>query len=331
MKAIVYDQYGPPEVARLEEIPKPEIKRGEILVKVSASSVTTADWRMRASAFPGGLWLAGRLMTGLVRPKNRVLGVDFAGEVAAVGADVSRFRKGDRVFGFAGRGGHAEYLAVSAEGAIARTPDGISDPEAAALPFGALAALVFLRDVAKLKPGRKLLVVGASGGVGAYAVQIAKSLGAEVTGVASGGNADLVLGLGADHFIDYRTKDYAETGDSWDVIFDTVRPADFSDARRALKPGGLYLPLNFGVKDIIRSAFTGRRGAARMITTVNGDTREDIEAIAALVAAGDLRPVIDRRFPMSAVGEAYRHVEGRHRKGSVILEIMPGSAGRAAA
>lgn len=331
MKAIVYDRYGPPEVARLDDIAMPEIGETEILVKVRASSVTTADWRMRASAFPGGLWLPGRLMTGLFRPRNRVLGVDFAGEVAGVGGAVTRFRKGDRVFGFAGKGGHAEYLAISEDGAVARTPDGISDADAAALPFGAIAALVFLRDYARIRPGQKVLVVGASGGVGTYAVQIAKALGAEVTGVASAENADLLRDLGATQVIDYRATDYAATGERWDVIFDTVRPADFGHARRALAPGGLFLPLNFGVLDMIRASFTGRRGTPRMMTAINGDAREDVEAVAALVAQGAVRPVIDRRFPLAQVRDAYRHVEGRHRKGAVILEIAPRPATLAAA
>lgn len=323
MKAIVYDRYGPPEVARLAEIPAPEIGENDILVKVAASSVSTADWRMRASAFPGGLWLPGRLMTGLFRPKNRVLGTDFAGEVARVGPAVTGFEVGDRVFGFAGRGGHAEYVAVPANGAVARTPDSVTNAEAAALPFGALAALVFLRDYGHVAAGRRVLVIGASGGVGSYAVQIGKALGAEVTGVASAGNAAFVQSLGADRFIDYRTVDFAATGARWDVILDTVRPADFDHARRALTPGGVFLPLNFGIADMIRAPFTGRSGGPRMVTGINGDTRADLEMIAALVSEGALRPVIDSRFPMRKVRDAYARVEERHRAGAVILEIVP--------
>ncbi len=331
MKAIVCDRYGPPEVVRMEDIPTPEIGEKEILVKVRASSVSTADWRIRASAFPGGLWLPGRLMMGLFRPRSRVLGVDFAGEVAAVGAGVTRFRKGDRVFGFSGRGGHAEYVAVAEDAAVVKTPEAITDAEAAALPFGAVCALVFLRDVAKVTPGQKVLVVGASGGVGSYAVQIARALGAEVTGVASAASADLVRSLGATRVIDYRAEDYAATGERWDVIFDTVRTADFSHARRALTPGGLFLPLNFGVGDMIRAPFSGKRGQPRMVTTVNGDSLEAVETIATMVATGKIRPVIDSRFPMAQIRDAYRHVEGRHRKGAVILEVAPRPVSVAAA
>lgn len=330
MKAIVFDKYGSTDVLRQEEIDTPAITGTGILVRVRSSSVSTADWRIRASAFPGGLWLPGRLMMGLFRPKNRVLGADFAGEVVSVGAAVTRFKPGDRVFGFAGHGGHAEYLAVDAEAAVTHTPETLTDDEAAALPWGALAALVFLRDVARVGPGKSVLVVGASGGVGAYAVQIAAALGAEVSGVASGGNADFVRGLGASDVIDYRREDYAKSGRTWDVVFDTVRQADFAAARRALAPGGLYVPLNFGVADMLRAPFTGRGGGPRMVTTINGDTRADLEEVARMAAAGTLRPVIDSRFPMARVAEAHARVEGRHRAGAVILKIVPDVARMAA-
>ena len=270
-------------------------------------------------------------MTGLFRPKNPVLGVDFAGEVAEVGTGVTRFRKGDRVFGFAGKGGHAEYLAISEGDAVAKTPADLSDAEAAALPFGALSALVFLRDFGKVRPGHRVLVVGASGGVGGYAVQIAKALGAEVTGVASGDNAAFVESLGATDVIDYRTQAIAATGRKWDVILDTVRPADFAEARGVLAPAGVYLPLNFGLKDMLRAPSTGKRGGPRMITAINGDTREDIEKIAEMVTQGVLKPLIDSRFPMERIADAYRHVEGRHRKGAVILDVAPRPVSVAAA
>src|SRR5690606_20925394 len=265
MKAIVYDRYGPPEVLRLEEVQLPgagpgEVRvrvraapvttadwrlrapafpgalwppagPGEVRVRVRAASVTTADWRLRASAFPGVLWLPGRLMTGLFRPRNRVLGLDFAGEVDAVGDGVSRFATGDRVFGFAGKGAHAEYLVMPEAGAIAATPEDLSDPEAAALPFGALSALVFLRDYAGLLPGQSVAVVGASGGVGAYAVQVARALGARVTGIASAGSRGFVLGLGAERFVDYGVEDFTFGAERYDLVLDTVGATDFSRAR----------------------------------------------------------------------------------------------------
>jgi NADPH:quinone reductase-like Zn-dependent oxidoreductase len=207
MTAAVHDRYGPPDVLRLDRVPRPEPGAGALSVRVAASSVTTADWRLRASAFPGILWLPGRLMTGLVRPKNRVLGTEFAGTVAALGPGAAGFAPGDRVFGFCGHGGNADYLTVAADGPVVATPPALSDRAAAALPFGAISALVFLRDVARLGPGQSVLIVGGSGGVGVYAIQIARHLGAEVTAVASAANLELMRDLGAAHVVDYRAED----------------------------------------------------------------------------------------------------------------------------
>lgn len=321
MHALYYDRYGGPDVVSPREIAMPEPGKGEVLVRVAAAGVTTADWRLRASAFPGGLWLAGRLMTGLFGPRKRVLGGDFAGTVAAVGKGVSRFRPGDPVFGFSRYGAHAEYLVMSAEGALARRPEGITPAQAAALPFGAFCALEFLRDKARLRPGQRVLVVGASGGVGVYAVQMAKMFGAEVTGVASGDNLGLVRDLGADHVVDYRTTDLAGLSQRFDVIFDTVGALSFAAAKGLLGPRGLFLPLNFSAADLPRALFSGRKGGPRMVLHVSGDTREQAETVAGLVAAGRLKPVLDEVYPMDRIGAAYAHVEGRHRRGAVVLDI----------
>ena len=186
MKAAVYETYGPADVVKIDSRPKPEPGATELLVRVEATTVTTADWRLRASAFPGGMWLPGRLMTGLFKPKNEVLGAEFAGVVEETGGEVTGFKPGDRVFGFAGHGAHAEYLTIDETAAVAPIPAGLDTLEAAALPFGAVAALAFLRDVAKIKPGQDVLIIGASGNVGVYAVQIAKAMGATVTAVATG-------------------------------------------------------------------------------------------------------------------------------------------------
>ena len=185
MKAAIYTSYGAPDTVHLAEVPTPAPGPSEVLVRVHASTVTTADWRLRASAFPGLLWLPGRFMTGLLRPRNPVLGMEVAGEILAIGADVMRFHAEQRVFGFSGGGGHAEYVVLPEIAALIETPSQLSDAEAASLPFGAISALEFLRDIARVTPGQHVLVVGASGGVGVYAVQIAKALGAEVTAVAS--------------------------------------------------------------------------------------------------------------------------------------------------
>lgn len=230
MKAATYRRYGDADVLEIGDIERPEPGDGEILVRLHAAAVTTADWRLRASAFPGILWLPGRLMTGLFAPKNRVLGVAFAGRIVARGREVTCFKLGDAVFGFSGGGAHAEYLVVKADGPVAAKPENIGYGEAAAAPFGGLSALVFLRDFAAVKPGETVLVNGASGGVGVWAVQLAKHLGAEVTGVAGTDNVDFVRSLGADRVIDYRKEDAAASGERYDVVLDTVGKLPYAKA-----------------------------------------------------------------------------------------------------
>ncbi len=321
MKAAIYTQYGPADTVRIAQLPTPAPGPEEVLVRVRASSVTTADWRLRASAFPGLLWLPGRLITGLFAPRNPVLGMDFAGEVVATGHAVTRFRPSQRVFGFSGGGGHGEYLTVSQDAAIAVTPDALSDTDAAALPWGGLAALVFLRDVAHLRAGQHVLIVGASGGVGAYAVQIAKALGATVTGVASAANADFVRGLGADRVIDYRRESPAAAVDAYDLVFDTVGATRYPQMLRALKRKGLFLPLNFGGRELWHILLARLIRGPRLALHVNADKAEDLQVLLDLVAAGKLRPVIDRRFALDDIRAAHAHVETRHRRGAVIVDV----------
>ncbi len=322
MKAIVYDRYGPPDVLHLADVPQPEAGPGEVLVRVRAAAVTTADWRMRAAAYPGILWLPGRMMTGFLRPKHPVLGTDFAGEVVAAGPGASRFRLGDRVFGFSGRGAYAEYLTIAENGAVAATPDALSDAEAVALPFGAVSALVFLRGFAQLEPGQDVLILGASGGVGCYAVQIAKAMGAVVTGVASAANLDLVRDLGADRAIDYRAEDPMAGTDRYDLVFDAVGATDFARARPVLKPRGLFLPLNFGGREIVQVLLGKITGGKRIAIGVSGDSGADLDALKAMISAGTLRPVIDRIYPLDGIVEAHTYVEARHRRGAVVLSPM---------
>ena len=222
IKAIVCEEYGPPEVLEIEERPAPQLAPGSLLVEVHATSVTTADWRMRAADFGRGLQLIGRLVSGLWRPRNRLTGREFSGRVIAVAEGVSNFQVGDAVFGVNPAGVNAETIVVPADGPIERRPSGFDHAEAVSLPFGANTAVVFLEDLAKLKPGERVLIVGASGGVGVYAVQIAKHLGAEVVAVCSGRNADLVRSLGADAVIDYTREDPREAAGEFDVILDCV-------------------------------------------------------------------------------------------------------------
>lgn len=329
MQACIYEQYGPPDVVKLAEVPKPAPKPGEALVRVHAASVTTADWRFRAAAFPPVFWLAGRLMLGLFRPRSAILGADFSGVVEATGSKVTRFKVGDRVFGAASRGAHAEYVAVSGSGAMIHKPSWLSDHEAAAIPFGACSALMFLRDFAALRPGQRVLVVGASGGVGIWAVQLARHLGAEVTGVCSARNVELVRSLGAHHVVDYATGALPRNGETYDLIFDTVGVTSFVGCREALSEKGMYLPLNSGLREIVQAALTARSKGKRIKLAISRNTREGLEEIVGLMEAGAVKPVIDHVYPMAEIAEAHRRVDGRHKRGSVIVTMRGGEASSA--
>jgi NADPH:quinone reductase-like Zn-dependent oxidoreductase len=231
MQIIVCDNYGSPDVLKLETQDRPTIGAQELLVEVHATSVTTADWRFRAAWFPAGMGLLGRLMLGLRRPRNRSTGREFSGRIVAVGAEVTRFQIGDEVFGSNPGGVNAEFIAVPESAAVLPKPERLTHAEAAALPFGAITSVTFLREMAKIQPGERVLIAGASGGVGVYAVQVAKHLGAEVTAICSPGNAELVRSLGADHVIDYTTEDPRQMGRTWDVIVDPVGKMSFADYR----------------------------------------------------------------------------------------------------
>lgn len=318
MKAATVHRYGPADVLQIEELPRPVPGRGEILLRVRAASVTTADWRLRAAAFPGGLALIGRLVAGLWRPRHLVPGSDVAGEVAALGTGVEGFEVGQRVVAVLGHGGHAEYGLAKAEGAVAPIPEGMGFDEAAALPFGGLTALEFLRDVAKLRAGQKVLILGASGGVGAYAVQIAAALGADVTAVAGPRREAILRGLGAERVLDYRSDEI--TG-RFDLIFDTVGAMSWPESRGLLDKQGLFLPLNFGLRELGHLLRSKLSGGPRMALHVSGDSREGLESLLALWREGRLRPVIDSRFALDNIAEAHRLVETRHRAGAVVLEV----------
>lgn len=321
MKAAVYERYGAAEVVEIKDVPRPAIGDDQVLVRVYATTVTTADWRFRASAFPGILWLPGRMVAGLFSPKNPILGMEFAGRVVARGSNVTRFGLGDEVFGFADMGAHAEYVAVDAAGAITRMPGGLGYDEAAAVPFGALSALVFLRDFAKVKPGQKVLIAGASGGVGVFAVQLAKHLGAHVTGVCSTANTELVLSLGADRVIDYTKEDYAAAAEAYDLVLDTAGTTSFARARRVLKPHGVFLPIEFGAREIAQAALTRLGGGRRVLIGISGDSRQDTEHLAGLLETGEIRPVVDSRYPFERIADAHRRVESRHKRGSVVVLV----------
>lgn len=320
MKAIVADRYGSPEVLELEERPVPAAGPGELLVEVMATSVTTAEWRMRSGDFGGGMSVLGRLMMGITKPRERTTGREFAGRVVGLGPGVDTFSVGDDVFGTTG-GANAEVIATPASGVVTRMPRGLSYAEAVSLPFGAITALDFLEDRAKVRAGERVLIIGASGGVGVFLVQVAKAMGAEVVGVCSAANETFVRSLGADQTIDYRTTDLASLRGPFDVIADTVGKSTFRGFRHMLNPKGRHVFIEGGLRELLQGLTTRVGGGPRVISGVALDTLEGLERVRDRVEQGRLRPVVGRRFPMAAVVEAHRLVDHRHRQGAVVLDF----------
>lgn len=313
--------YGSSGVLKLKMMPQPSPGPGQVLIRVAHAGVTTADWRLRAALFPGMFALPARLIFGITRPRNPVLGSAFAGHVVALGGDVSGFSEGQAVFGFAPAGAHAEYLCLDAAGCVLPVPATLPLRDAAALPFGALSALVFLRDFAHLQPGQKVLIVGASGGVGAYATQIARAMGGQVTGVASAEHAPFLFDLGAQETLDYQTLGPGQWGRGFDLVFDVVGALSFRQARVLLSPAGLFVPLNWGHRDLFWALWARLWGGPQVKVGVSGDTKADLEVLAEMVREGTLRALVDSRFPFDQIRTAHDHVETRHRRGTVLLDM----------
>lgn len=319
MRALTYQRYGPPDVVRISDVPKPTPGPGEVLVRVNASGVNTGDWRLRAAAFPGMLAVPGRLMFGILKPRNGRLGTEFAGTIEALGKGASRFAIGDRVYGFSAKGGaSADYLAIPEDAGIAPLPEQLSFEEGAAIPFGGLAALVFLTQFGKLQAGQEVLIVGASGGVGVYAVQIAKAWGARVTGIAGPDSQELIRALGADVTVDYRATDITRLEDRFDLILETVGVLSSREAFGLLKPRGTFLPLNMGLPEI-GAALLNRFRDKTIKLGVNGDKAEDLATLNDLIGEGKLKPVIDSVYQLEEAAKAHERVEGRHKQGAVVL------------
>ncbi|MEO6013873.1 MAG: NAD(P)-dependent alcohol dehydrogenase [Devosia sp.] len=317
MKAAIYDTYGGPEVLRLTDLPKPEPKPGELLIRVRASSVTSGDARLRAFDIPGPFKIPARFMLGWPAPKNQILGYEFAGEVEAIGTGVTRFKPGDRVYG-GGDKCYAEYITIAETGAVAKIPQGLSDNDAASLTFGVTTAMYFLRG-AKITPGQSLLIIGASGCVGAYSLQLAKHLGAVVTAVCSGRNAELVRALGADRIIDYTSEDYLRSG-PFDAVMDTVGAIDFNRAKPLLKRGGAFLNVVMSGADILAMLSPFKDGR-RIVTGSFNPTQAMMLAINDLIADDAIAPVIDRTYPLEQISEAHAYVDTKRKRGSVVVAI----------
>ena len=307
MKAVVYTKYGPPEVLHLTEIAKPVPKDNEVLIKVHATTVTVGDTRMRSFTVPRGQWLFARLYLGLRKPKRTMLGMELAGEIEATGKDVTRFRPGDPVFASTfevGFGGYAEYKCLPEDGLLAIKPANLSYGEAAAAVGGGMTALRCLQR-GRIQRGQAVLIYGASGAVGTNAVQLAsRHFGADVTGVCSTANLDLVRSLGASKVVDYTREDFTQGGAAYDVVFDAVGKVPPARARKALKPGGVYLNVHRDAR-----AGSGQLRSAEML------------ALKELIEAGKLRQVIDRVYPLERIVEAHRYVDQGHKRGNVVIMV----------
>jgi NADPH:quinone reductase-like Zn-dependent oxidoreductase len=318
MRAVVHDRYGPPEVQRIEELERPEPMPDEVLIKIHATTVTRTDCHIRA-ANPF-LW---RFMTGFLRPKKRTLGIELAGEVEAVGADVTEFKVGDRVFGlqplFRPSGTHAEFICMRENGLLAHMPAAVTYEEAAAVCDGGLSALSALRR-AQVREGQKLLVYGASGSIGTAAVQLAKHLGAHVTAVCNTKNVELVRSLGADHVIDYLQEDFTKNGETYDVIFDAVGKHSFRRSRHSLKAGGVYIATD-NLINVALTLLTRRLGDRKVLFGSPKYSKQDVLFLKELLESGEYRPVIDRRYPLEDVVEATRYVETGQKTGNVVLTL----------
>ncbi len=324
MKAIVYTEYGPADVLHLQDVEKPTAKDNEVLIKVHATSVTAADCNARGFTFvPPGFGVMARLMFGPRKPRQPILGTELSGEIVEVGKDVRRFKKGDQVFGTSLKyGAYAEYICMAEDARLVMKPANLTFVEAASISFGASAALYFLRDKAKLQPGQKVLIIGASGCTGVYAIQLAKYYGAEVTGVCSTRNLEMVRSLGADHAIDYTKEDFTQNGQTYDVIFDMVPgKSSFGRVKSSLKPNGLYLAGAGGLESFAQMAWTALTGGKKVIAGMALDRVEDLVFLKELLEAGKLKPVIDRRYPLEQAAEAHRYADTGHKRGSVVITI----------
>ncbi len=330
MKAIVYEKYGPPEVLQLKEVEKPTPKDNEVLIKVHATSVNFGDLLARnfKEISPGKFnmpllfWFFVKIYFGFRKPNIKILGSEFAGEIEAIGKDVTLFKKGDQVFGYLGQsmGAYAEYLCMPENGCVAIKPANMIYEEAAVVPYGAIMALYLLRKM-NIQSGQKVLVNGASGGIGSAAVQIAKYFGAEVTGVCSTPRLEFVRSLGADKVIDYTKEDFTQSGETYDLIFDILSKSSFSRCKNSLKQNGRYLLASFKMKQLFQMLLTSITGGKKVICAIAPGSVEDLIFVKELIEAGKIKSVIDRCYPLEQTAEAHRYVEEGQKKGNVVITI----------
>ena len=317
MKAAVYTQYGPPEVLQIKQVEKPMPKKNEILIRIKATAVNSGDCRLR-KADP----FAVRFIFGLIRPKINILGSVFSGEVERVGDDVNNYKVGDVVFGHTDMrfGSYAEYICVPDNASIALKPTNISHTEVAVIPFGGVTALHFIKK-AKIKPGQKVLIIGASGAVGSAAVQIAKSFGANVTGVCSTSNIALVKSIGADKVIDYTKEDFNQNGKTYDVIFDTVKTISVSRSIKSVDKKGIMILSAAGLSEMLQGLWISISSKKKVLTGVISHKAEDLVFLKDLIEKNKLKSVVDRTYPLEQIAEAHAYVEKGHKKGNVAIEV----------
>jgi NADPH:quinone reductase-like Zn-dependent oxidoreductase len=320
MKAVIHDAYGGPEVLKPAEVPRPTPGLNDIRVRVHATSVTSGDLRLRAFDIPPLFWLPARLGLGITRPRNRILGSEFAGVVDEAGEAVARWKPGDRVFGMRVFGSYAEYKCVPETAAVAAMPANLPFEAAAAVPFGALTALHFLRK-AGIRSGQRVLINGAGGGVGLFAVQLARHLGTEVTGVCGPRSLELVRSLGAHRVMDYTREDFTRGGNSYDILLDTAGTTRFARCRGALTARGVHVFLIAGLAPLLQAWITPLIGGRRVVTGVAPERADDLEVIRGLLAAGAMRPVIDRTFLLEQAAAAHAYAESGDRRGQVVIRL----------
>ena len=334
MRAIVYEEYGGPEVLHLKELEKPVPKDNEVCIKVHATTVNYGDLTARnfrnmpLSKFnmPLLLYYPSRIAFGYFKPKINILGSEFSGIVEAIGKDVKRFKPDDPVYGYRGMnmGAYAEYVCMPAEGALAKKPVNLSHAEASVFPYGAIVALNLLRK-ANVQKGEKVLINGASGGIGSQAVQLAKYFGAHVTGVCGNRRIEFVKSLGADEAIDYSQDDFTTGEESYDLIFDILGRSSFASCKRVLNPEGRYLLASFKMKQLFQMLWTKFASDKKVICTLSSEKAEDLDFITGLIEAGHLKAVIDRRFPLEQATEAHQYVENGHKKGQIVITLTGNS------
>ena len=323
MKAIVWTEYGPPDVLKLKEVEKPTPKDNEVLIRIYATTVTAGDSELRSLKFPFYLRLPLRIWIGLRKPRGTTIpGTEIAGEIESVGKDVKLFKEGDQVYGSAGLafGAHAEYISLPEEGSVVKKPANMTYEEAAAVPFGGREALHFLRK-GNIQSGQKILINGAGGSIGTFAVQLAKYFGAEVTGVDSTRKLDMLRSIGADQVIDYTQEDFTKSGEIYDVIFDVVGKISFSTSERSLKQNGCYLLANPRPSQLIRGRWISMTSSKTVITETASGTTQDLIFLRELIEAGKIRSAIDRHYPLEHTAEAHRYVETGQKRGNVIITV----------